>query len=41
MAEKKSIWNLLQQSDDQEMDFAIVAPYMETKFCNWLKEAIT
>lgn len=39
MAEKKSIWNLLQQSDDQEMDFAIVAPYMETKFCDWLKEA--
>lgn len=39
MAEKKLIWNLIQQSDDQEMDFAIVAPYMETEFCNWLKEA--
>lgn len=38
MEAKQSIWALLKQSDDQEMDFAIiVAPYMETRFCNWLQ----
>lgn len=37
--EHYNIWELLQQNDDQEIDFVIVAPYMETKFYNWLKDS--
>lgn len=32
-----SIWDLLNESDDTELDLTIIAPYMQKEFCDWLK----